>query len=121
MYPIRLVRMVNQIPSYRSSSRSRPVDKKGRKSLLDEDLRPTLANRGPYWRATKAPPRRNELFQFSQGNTGLLEQGGAESAALSADSHIGGTLADWLEACSVALDDETTVGILAMVRAGAGS
>ena len=56
-------------------------------------------------------------MKFSQGNTGVLEQGGAESGALLADSHIGGALADWLEACPVALDDETAAGILAMVRA----
>jgi hypothetical protein len=106
------------------SAISRPVDEKGRKSLQDEDLRPTLANRGHCWRATLVPPRGNELSQFSQGNTGVLEQGGAESGALFDVSHIGGArgaLADWLEACPVALDAETAAGILAMVRTAAGS
>jgi hypothetical protein len=39
------------------SATSRPVDEKGRKSFQDEDLRPTLANRGHYWRDEIAPPR----------------------------------------------------------------
>jgi hypothetical protein len=69
----------------------------------------------------QAPPVGNELFAFSEGNTGVLEQGGAKSGALSGDSHIGGALAEWLDACPVALDDETAAAILAMVNVAGGS
>ena len=34
--------------------------------------------------------------------------------------HIGGALAEWLDACPVALSDETAAGILAMVKAAGG-
>ena len=50
------------------------------------------------------------------GNTGYAPQGGAESGALSAEPDSGGALADWLEACPVALSDETKAGILALVN-----
>jgi hypothetical protein len=71
-----------------------------------------------------APPAGNELPQYSQGNAGVLVQGGAESGALWRDSDaepdVDGALAGWLAACPVALDDETKSGIVAMVKAAGG-
>lgn len=75
------------------------------------------ANADQLWRVGKVPPAGLEQTAFFPENSGDAEQGGAESGALSDGSDIGGALAQWLDACPMALDDEIKAGILAIIRA----
>jgi hypothetical protein len=60
------------------------------------------------------------------GKAGFSEEGGAKSGALGAreahlDADLDTALADWLDDCPVALDDETKAGITRMVRSAGPS
>jgi integrase len=110
-----------QNPAQPVSATFRHQETQDRKPRGERSLRLVMTDNDHFWRVGQAPPRGNELPQYSQGNAGVLVQGGAESGALWRDSDaepdVDGALAGWLEACPVALDDETKAGIVAMVRA----
>jgi integrase len=102
----------------RRSADSRSDTQNGRKPERDKDLRPVLATRRESWQTENAPPRGNEQTPDSQGNTQSARGWVQPLGDTSGDSSpIDVDLAEWLQACPVALDEETAAGVLAMVKA----